>query len=623
MNTYSKMFGHCLFVLLLCSVGGCASSDDSRNAKTRKAANLHAENQWDSRLESDDKAETSEPFEVNGRRMMVKSWKFNDKQVQPNGTVQQNRVTYYGQLRIENIHIRTAVALLDADTGQAIMPRDYARIVPIPGHGVYVMPGNELARHARSWVEHKKWSELDVTTGELKPSDILDVFAVPIGDKRRGSELKWKLQARAVGVLRVDPESTPATPLIQMEVFPAQVSGLQASTYTRVKRQNGYGHSFLVGRYVKLERVGTDGEISTVLLDDDGTFCLETDQTIGVFTHRRSNDKWNDVFTTLGIHAPGTDATDDLWLILDDSGRFGAPAGVLGFRPLHTYWTAKNGTGGRALGWLVRYAVEDENQVKWEALGSEFKPLNGHRRYIEAILFEAPWFYPPLNKYDKGDTRNRPFLAIKTPAGIWELHGGDNPPDLMDTRRRLILSGTNFEQLQSKLDTKLEKDHIAYAAYEKAKAEKERKDRIAALQRNFQNAIRNKSWTTAESLAGQLGDDSYYVLARAMPEPTILFLKRAIERTSSQTYKQYLKKMKDAEQIKYDQKLAQHQSWQQKQNSRRSFSSSGSSSYQPKAPPPKTMAQYMHEHAQAERYKDYSSYTQHSVNMGWYRPSGY
>jgi hypothetical protein len=409
-----------------------------------------------------------------------------------------------------------------------------------------------------------------------------------------------------------------------MQVFPAPVSGVKETTYTRIKAANTYAKTIYAGSYLKLDRVGVDGEKTTVLLDADGTFCLETDQTVRVFTHRRDAKNWNDVFTTLGIRAPGTDETDDLWLILDDSGRFGSPSGTLGFWPMYQYWSPDRGTGGFASSWLVRYAAEGENDVKWEALGAEFKPLNGHRRYVEAVVFESPWFFPPMNKYDKGDTRNRPFLAIKTPGGRWELHAGDNPPDLTDMRRRVLMSGGSLAQLQSGLETKLEKDHIAYAAYEKAKAEEARQKRLAALGRDFQNAILRESWSTAESLAGQLGGDAYYTLARSMPSPTILFLQRAMERTSSELYKNDLKKMTVAAQAQYERQLGEHQRWQQQQNARRTFTGGGAvSSYQPSASPPKTMAQYMHDHAQAARYKDASGYSQHKVNMGWYRPSGY
>lgn len=620
MYIHSKTVSHfpCQFLLvaLICGLCSCASNSRSSSAKSRPAANLYADNQWHMRLESDDKAEQSRPFEVNGRRMVLKKLRFNPMQLQPDGRLTQNHVTYYGQLRMGNIHLRTAAALLDADTGETILPMDYAEIIPIPGHAVYVMHGKDFA-NSRS-----KWSELDIATGQLKPANILSVFVIPVGSRRWANDLILEPQKHAVAVVQTDPESSPAAPLIQMQVFPAPLARIDPATYSRVKSDRSYGNSFYAGRYLKLHRVAEDGSKTTVLIDDDGTFCLETDHTIGVFTYRKGLNDSSNVFTSLGIRAPGTDVTDDLWLILDDSGRFGAPAGTLGFRPLHTYWTAEKGADGRALAWLVRYATEGENQIKWEALGPEFKPLDGHYRYQEAILFESPWFEPPSNRSFEGSTRNRPFLAVKTPGGSWELHANDNPPDLTNSRRRLILSGSNFDQLQSKLETKLEKDLIAYAAYEKTKAEQERKNRHAALERDFQNALNKKAWATADGLAAQLGGDAYYRMARTLPSPSVLSLKRALERTSNQYYKDDLKKMMAAAQIQYDNQLAEHQSWQQRQNSRRSVTG-GASSYTPSAAPPKTMAQYMHDHAQAARYKDNSSYSQHKVNMGWYRPSGY
>lgn len=175
-------------------------------------------------------------------------------------------------------------------------------------------------------------------------------------------------------------------------------------------------------------------------------------------------------------------------------------------------------------------------------------------------------------------------------------------------------------QIQEKLEAKLEKDLIANAVFEKAKVEEARKIRVTGVQRDFQNALKNKQWATAQKLATQLRGDSFYFLARAMPNPTILFLERAIERTSTQLYKNDLAKMVSAAQEYYDSEVARHQRWQQQQNARGTFTGGGAvSSYQPSASPPKTMAQYMHDHAQAQRYKDAS----HKVNMGWYRPSGY
>lgn len=621
---YSKAVGPCLLVVLMGGFCGCASNGNTRDAKPRAAAvDMHAENQWHMRLESDDKAEKSEPFEVSGRRMVLKKVAFDEMQIQPDGSRRSNQITYYGQNRLRNIHLRAASALLDADTGQEILPMDYAIIVPVPGHAVYVMTA-QVRSNLENKAQQIKWHELDVATGELKQTDISDVFVVPPTYQRRSKGIVLEPQKHAVAVMRVDPDSTPAAPLTQMKVFPSPASGVEAATYTRIKGPPRSSSWYTAGRYLKFNRVEADGMETTVLLDNDGTFCLETDQTVQVFTHNRQYNNRHDVFTTLAIAAPGTDATDDLWLILDDSGRFGAPAGTLGFRPLYTYWTAKDGAKGHASSWLVRYAVEGEERVKWEALDSEFKPRGGNHQYVEAVLFESPWFYPPTNKYEKGDTRNRPLLAIMTGSGSWELHAGDFPPDLTNSRRRLLLSGRSLESLRTGLETKLEKDLIAYAAYEKAKAEKERLARVAALERNFYTAINNKSWSTAGGLAGQLGGDAYYRLAKAMPGPSVLFLQRAIERTSSQTYKNDLKKMLAEAQVQYSRQLAEHQSWQQQQTARRSFTGGGAvSSYQPSAAPPKTMAQYMHDHAQAQRYKDAASYSQHKVNMGWYRPSGY
>src|SRR5690606_4534223 len=127
-----------------------------------------------------------------------------------------------------------------------------------------------------------------------------------------------------------------------------------------------------------------------------------------------------DTKTFFAIPAPGQPAEANLWLIMDSTGKFSAPEGVVGFRPLAD--RVRTARIVQVDTWLVLYhRPDDPNAPRWSLADSKLTNIPTPI-YSDVRIVLPPQPNPPSHPGGEGfatGTEEEPFLMLQK-DGVWE-----------------------------------------------------------------------------------------------------------------------------------------------------------------------------------------------------------
>lgn len=671
-----------LFTLVLTAAGlfGCSSTTPAKTMAERTTLKQQQFQEhpdfWRNRLEPESEMEQIGPIPIGDRRVTLKVRHLIDRRKTQTGWTMLPDIKY---TQYQTIHARNGgfYELVDSDTGQVILPLDYWEIVPVPGVGVYVHTQEErlVSINARfNKTTPPAWRKLDLATGQMPITDVLLAltYLKPSVNYRYSYTPNPLKYASVLG--RADPASTPERPLTQFEVYPVYKAGTPPVTQPlvdgRVLGKTVQSQFTGAGMFSILASVDEQNRTWTLLLDEQLRYLMETDQPVRTF-HAQSMTKLlpsgaRAVVSFLAMTAPGTNLSDDLWVILDENGQFGAPSDVIGYRPFNKDWQQDDGSQaavkpfkGIVERWLVRKRTDATTpftdhpgggrvfNARWTMVRGDFSPLPVEPRIWDLQLVRVPWIDRHqdntssfTNTYTDGRQYERVFMACVQWEG-WSIV--DPFGKVKDDRSfatvfakiaspsEVVPQLTAMHQREVAFRAKLQKVRDAYIA-QKAKEALEK--RIDWINRNWSRCLDSGNYKWCMSVADERGANSWYDIAKAMKNPTTEFIKQVMSRTpaeylqkelntmlanakkrDAQAFEEYLAREKEQKRLRW---LAAHPPDPASFSSYRT-SSGGSSSRGNNGPGGAFLAGWQVSDAHKRAYLK----TQQNVNKGWGNPYGF
>jgi hypothetical protein len=586
---------------------GCSASTPTQSAADRAASRQQRYEAhpdfWRNRLVAEAEVVHIGPIPIGERRVTLNSRAVTTFVTLSTGLTRLGTINYEHSQTL-NTWDGGFYELVDSDTGKVILPLDYWQIVPVPGIGVYVRTPDERikANAARqAGTAQSPWRKLDLATGNMPMTDVsLDNNGYP----RAPDPVR-----QVTVIVRADPGSTASRPRMRVEVYPVYKAGTQPVTqplvYGRVLERRYHKLFIGEGKYSVLAGVDEQDRPLTLLLDEQLRYVLETDKPIRKFSAesltKMTSAGGHAVVSFLAMPAPGTDPADDLWILLDENGRFGAPADVVGYRPFDKKWKPDDGTGDTftpAGGWVDRWLVRKRTiftnpitshpkggqtfNSRWTLVQGDFTPVRPSPKMWDVQLVRVPWIdrrqdntTAYINEYTDGDQYDRVFMACAQ-GETWSI------VDPFGTAKDNGLFTKVFAQVPSPADvvpklTAMHQHEVAYRAkVQKAREQYAAKKTAEALQKrrdwineSWDRCLQSGNYSWCESVADQRGGNSWYEIASAMKNPSVEFLNRVIARTTSEDLKQKLQGMVAAAEQRDAQEIAAYWAWDKEQERRR------------------------------------------------------
>lgn len=617
--------------------GATAPPRDLSQAEPRdvREKELRRDNHWEKRLLKDDSTGRDQvidygPVTVDGRHIIVRKHPIQHFEAMEGGGNQALWHAYYPGAPVNDELKRwdgDPYELVDADTGETLLPLDFWHVMAVPGRAVYVRTPEERLANRPSLKASKSrergdlpWHTLDLDTGDLSPSDVY--FVGSMNPERENATVgrEYDPLVDPVALHRVDPSSAPDQPLTVVEILPPPDSVLERTVTTRVIGRPHERLNTTAGRFDVLDRLGEDGVPAIRLLADGITVWHDSpgeSRLFQAFWHRV--DPESKGFKTrryLGLRSPGSTVDDDLWLLLDEFGRFGAPEGVVGFRPLNTSSGPTVGTWYPVQRWLMRYAEAQADGAVWEMRDPTLGELASEQRYRDYRIFRG-LHWDTVGLDENHGIEERSYMAVEQPNGKWVTRKIGSPPPGARKYDAIMCTTDTLESAKAEITRTALKRKAGHKAAMARKLERKR-------ERDFENAFRERNWSRAQMLAYERGSDALYRVATSMPRPSAAFLRSAAERCA-ESQAMELRAMAVAEEKRYAAQVAAYRARQlenerqQEEARRRQAARSRSTGYS--APrsylaAPSTGPSY---EAQ-QRYKRNSSYSPHARNMGWQSP---
>lgn len=467
------------------------------------------------------------PFEVDGRRLVVRFHPVRHHWRTEHGNLMSLGAMHYptGGSKVKlDAGDGSPWALLDAETGDALLPLDFWDIVAVPGRAVYVRkPADRLKLPGRT--EGNAWKQLDVRTGELVATDVVWAGALePAGIAGRVHHVDplsdiVVLQRHAAPTAAGDARLT-------LELLPPPGADLAPSVIANVRGGGATLPAQFAGDFVAFNTLDDAGQRASHLLLADGTpWSVVPEWTHSYLAGWNPSDpkdgaegEWNRRF--LLTPAPGTADSDELYLVLDERGVFGAPEGVLGFRPFYSL-IGLSGHVTMANRWLAKLEQPDERGRQWELFGPFLRPLDDGPRFVKDALFEGP-YWAGVSSFRPSGIAQETHLGLELEPGKWAAwrlprlpHGqGNRAPEA---------TGGSLAALVRGLETQVAAQQTAH---EERLAQLER-ERLQRLEDSWDWAVEQGQWDRAGQLAEQRGGDSYLVLALQAPRPALWVFDRA------------------------------------------------------------------------------------------------
>lgn len=608
-------------------ITGCnaTKSPQKLEADTRatRDASAYAKRDWKKFLEPESDAAYFGPFVVDGRELVLQVRYSTNFEIGPQGH-RNARVIYH-----EGFHTTTEgpyYAVLDAATKEAVLPLDWNMVVVVPGQAIYVHTAEQLKKRGDFFGCYT----LDVHSGKLNRSSVVSAATYQPVEGRVTPDFyrpeRWIPSDPTVWPALLQERGSDANKkLPTVTVVPPVDTGLASTRLENVK-DSGLANLRLkyLGGLMRFTRENGEGGTTTALFNADGSLWLETDRETKVFTEGFPGKvAVGQPRRVLATPAPGTSPLDDLWHLLGDNGEFGAPEGVIGYRPVTHMWSIDYGAISDFERWLVRRDSETVGGSPWMMADANFKPIPG-AEYLDVRLVDGPWFEPPSNKSDTANNYNQEVMAVQFAPNLWELYRPGIPTSKNDTGRKPIVASDSYEGLMAALATHVAEREVAYRKWEAARLAQLEKERREKLDRDWRWALDNKSWNTAESLAAQRGGGSYYELVNALGDPTLEFLDRAIAATSDARLKQSLQARRPAVQQRYYNDLAAAAAELKERERQRYVASqptwSSSSSSYSSSSSSDSLSSWSVSAEQKRSFRAAASFSTHSVNMGWRQP---
>jgi hypothetical protein len=602
---------------LMTAVAGCASSNGADAWAAKREAQRQAD-RWDNRLVPVDDPRVTEmgPIAVDGREVVVRTrplWFANGKPAW--------REDAYLNEFIREVD-GPCYELVDAVTGDVLLPADFWTIVVVPEQGVFVKtPDDRLAMRPSIPEEEMRnvrtpWKRFDLDTGDLVESDVYyagrtrDRFAETAFDPRR----------EVAVIQRYDDASDEDRRLTQARFVPPIGSEAEATTVTRINGEPQYLNLQSIGQFTMLRRTDEDGTPMTMLLVDEVTPWVEhsgetrtfdlwvppSGQTPDGLSGRRM----------LGLRAPGTADEDNLWLLLGDDGMFGAPDGAVGFRPIDAFDDAFGYEVTHR--WLMHWAEPRADGTTWELLGPGLETLASQQRFRDVVSMRGPYY-----DVQAGGVLNfKTFAAVQPLAGDWRIYEIEALAKVGETDGRPTTLAERLDEVPGRL--------MWLAQQEGARVEARRRQ---AIEQAFQAALAGSKWQEAFQAGVQRGGDSMARIARTMSRPSINFLKQLYQMSPPEHQPEIARignamqsiNNREAEAFRLRQILERQRQQQIRaqrkidleQNRRRAFV------FDPGRYRPGRAVMPARDHmspAARRRYQQNISYSQHAINMGWQSP---
>lgn len=564
--------------------------------------------------------------------------------------------------------------LVDSDTNKVILPLDYWDIMPIPGVGVFVRKPTERikgikAKHNAG--ELPKWRKLDLATGEMPETDVLfaESYVMPPAawdEPASPDPTKW------VSVLgRHDPASTSERPLTQLEVYPIYEAGKLPVTdplvYGRVLGKPSHKLLTAVGKFTRLAGVDENEKSLTLLLDEQLRYVLETDQPVrrmrGWGNDKSATLNGRSVVSFLATPAPGTMPADDLWIFLDEHGRFGAPEYVVGYRPLYKEKQTADGVPPRgrplldvAERWLMRLRTDATTpytpqvngsksiNARWMLVDGDLKPLAYSVHLWDYQIAYVPWIDRSvdnttgvMNQYSDGRQYERLFMAcvqwegwtiVDPLSSVKKDRTFANAYATIAEPAQLVPRLTEMHQREIAVRAKQKQIQDAYIAQKAKEALEKRRESIEVGWRYY---LTDGNYAWCASVADERGGDSWYELVRAMDRPTVEFLNRAMSRARTDEQKTDIQRMIGLAEARASSE--QQARWARQKEDERlrwlarnppdpvTYSSSGSDNRSSIGGG--MTSGWKVSDSQKQAYMKSLSTSQHKTNMGWSNPYAY
>jgi hypothetical protein len=531
-------------------------------------------------------------------------------------------------------------SLIDRRTGEELLPVDFWQILPA-GDEIYVRMPTDRESDRKTNLKLSRpippvpWSRFDLESQSLVESDVWHAEEISPHHSDR-TAAGW--ERGGVLLQRRDPASTEAVPLTQMEVFPPPGSKLPPLIHDRLTGEPWVRHTLTAGKFTVVQRRTENGEPTArlfeygyrPLLDTPG----ETRRFYAYWGYNVDTDKHGDEKAYfLGVRAPGTSEVDNLWLLLDENGLFGAPAGSLGFRPIGLPSHHKYQPNELVNRWAVKELEPRPDGTRWEMVGPQFQPLAGRPRFRDLKLIIGPRWMGADSHRRSGMTQHW-LLAGHLPRGTWvvfnvaQLGSPDRPLPRVETQ----LEVSRFNQLVPALTASYEQKASGVRTQDQHDAAVARRLRQREVERQWQSAFQNRDWSRANALAAERGGDSFYRLVKAMPRPSVAYVREVAEVTDDAAKKAELLEIARTAERRYAEELERHRLWQEQQAEAarlqqqreleriRQANRAARIAEFAYTPRPVTPSRDHMSPAARERFRANISYSQHAVNMGWYRP---
>lgn len=613
---------------------GCGATtplNENQLAEAKASAQRDA-NRWEQRLVKGDGDPWIDygPVTVGGRSLIVRRHPLQHYRPMANGAEEALPDAYYEGAPVNGTLKRwdgDPYELIDADTEKSILSMDFWHIMAVPGKAVYVRTPEERLANRPSLKGSKSrdrgdkpWHILDVQTGELRPSDVYFVGSMNPEREEKTVGRDYDPLVDPVALHRVDPGSAVGQPLTEIEILPPPKSVLERTVTSRVVGRPHARLNRTAGRFDVLERLEEDGSPSIRLLADGITTWLDTPGESRLF-----NSYWIDPdperketgeLKYLGLRSPGTTEVDDLWLLLDEYGRFGAPEGVVGFRPLCTFSFESTGVWHSTHRWILRFAEPQADGAVWEMRGPAMEELANQQRYLDFAVFQGlHWDTVGLDENHK--IEESPYLAVRELDGQWLTRRLGNPPPGKRKYDSVLSTTDSLELAKAEVTRTALAREAGHEDYVRRKLERKR-------ERDFENALYGRDWRRAMQLSYGRGGDAMYRVGTSMPRPPADFLRSAAS-VATEDQAMELRALAVAEEERYAAEVAAHRAQQleqqriQEETRRQQVSRSRSTGYSaPRsylAPAPSGPS-----YEAQQRYKRNSSYSPHARNMGWQSP---
>jgi hypothetical protein len=366
--------------------------------------------------------------------------------------------------------------VFDVQSGERLLGPEYGKfpdaVAVVPGLGIFTLEGQSRWAHFFNGLdytggafEHGLGPRALLSGHRLKPAQQGNGLPSwksfdPTTKTRTDSDVVWIEALGAPGPVRapegwIEPIPDRVYPTMVVRVKPAEKvkdwdrGRLDAEFYSPAGR--------LMGRYERFDFHATtpvswfgDFRWIRVYTDTDDTRDLLLGPDFQFVSAAPGPILWvNRKF--LAVRAPGTPPEDDLWVFLQPDGRFGAPPGIVGFRPVYRHWTPDVPFSGTADSWLVRY----QDPKSWGKADASLVELSGPLWDVAELhlppTHKRPYEFPGIPSELRFNDRDGvvDFALLVTGAeGRWEARSTAKPD--------LKAEGTSMNEVLARVSERCE-----------------------------------------------------------------------------------------------------------------------------------------------------------------------